>query len=88
MPKAYGAPVDQGSDRGGLCHQQQQQQQHLHHQQQANLLSPGNYPSSAQSSPTYAHNNFRPHSGGGGVGGMVGVSNKPKKRQDVKEWYV
>ncbi|KAL4134816.1 hypothetical protein QTP88_006525 [Uroleucon formosanum] len=86
MPKAYGAPVEQGSDRGGLC--QQQQQHHLHHQQQANLLSPGNYPSSAQSSPTYPHNNFRPHSGGGGVGGIVGVSNKPKKRQDVKEWYV
>lgn len=73
MPKAYGAPMEPGSDRGGLCQQQQN----------ANLLSPGNYPSSRQSSPTYMqNNNFRPH----GAGNMM--NNKPKKRQDVKEWYV
>lgn len=44
--------------------------------QQHNLLSPGNYPSSTRStSPAYAHNNFN-------------NNNRPKKRQDVKEWYV
>lgn len=71
MPKGYGVPVDH--DRGGLCHQQQN----------ANLLSPGNYPPSRQSSssPTYVQNSYRPYSAGG-------VNNKPKKRQDVKEWYV
>lgn len=46
------------------------------------LLSPGgdNYPPSRQSSsPTYVQNNYRPH---------VPSNGKPKKRQDVKEWYV
>ncbi|VVC42463.1 Concanavalin A-like lectin/glucanase domain,EGF-like domain,Laminin G domain [Cinara cedri] len=98
MPKAYAAPIDQGSDRGGLCQQQQQhQQQHQqhhqqqhHHHQNANLLSPGNYPSSRLSSPTYVQNNYRPHGGssGGSAGSSGIINNKPKKRQDVKEWYV
>lgn len=70
IPKVYGGVPTES----GLCQQQQN----------ANLLSPGNYPSSRQSSPTYAHqNNFRPH------GAAMNMANsKPKKRQDVKEWYV
>lgn len=68
LPKTYAH--EPGSDRGGLCQQQHQQQHNV------NLLSPGNYPSSRQStSPTYVQNNFN-------------NNNRPKKRQDVKEWYV
>lgn len=81
MPKSYGHPIEQTSDRGGLCNMQQQQQ----HQQHNIMLSPGNYTSSRQSSPTpyVQQSNYRPH--GDNVGGM---NNMPKKRQDVKEWYV
>lgn len=81
MPKSYGNPIEQTSDRSGLCNIQQQRQ----HQQHNIMLSPGNYTSSRQSSPTLyvQQSNYRPHSDNSG-----GMNNKPKKRQDVKEWYV
>lgn len=93
VPKAYGPPAGHHDHQQQHPHHQQQQQQQLHQQhhdgvyhQNAGLLSPGNnYPPSRQSSssPTYVPNNnnndFRSHSG---------VIVKPKKRQDVKEWYV
>lgn len=73
IPKAYGAQTVHG---GGASDRGGL----CHQQQSAGMLSPGNYPPSRQSSsPTYVPNNFRPHIGGNG---------KPKKRQDVKEWYV